>query len=47
MIKITLKDGSVKEIEKAILECQDMYINYWDLIEKQNKKKNRGIGLGD
>lgn len=37
----SLSGTAKEEIEKAILECQDMYINYWDLIEKQNKSRNK------
>lgn len=42
----SLSGTAEEEIEKAILECQDMYINYWDLIEKQNKYRGKGKGKG-
>lgn len=44
----SLSGTASEEIEKAILECQDMYINYWDLIDKQNKKRNfkKNAGAG-
>ena len=34
------------ELENAIEECQGMYINYWDLIDKQNKYKNKNKNKG-
>lgn len=42
----SLSGTAEEEIEKAILECQDMYINYWDLIEKQNKNRNKNKNKG-
>ena len=36
----SLSGTAKKELETAIEECQNMYLHYWDLIDKQNKKRN-------
>lgn len=44
----SLSRTAKKELEAAIEECQDMYLHYWDLIDKQNKKRNfkKNAGAG-
>lgn len=44
----SLSGTARKELEAAIEECKDMYVHYWDLIDKQNKKRNfkKSAGTG-
>jgi len=44
----SLSKTARKELEAAIEECKDMYVHYWDLIDKQNKRRNfkKSAGTG-